>query len=156
MLSAADRALPPLHSTVRPLAICLFRHEGRILVSDEVDPVSGERFHRPLGGGIEYGEESGAALRREIREELGAEILALSLEAVLENLFVYAGKFGHEVVFLYDARFSDAGLYAREELWGDEQGTPIRAIWVDPASLRAPGAPRLCPAALLDHLAPPR
>ena len=66
---ASHAALPPLHSAVRPIALCLFRHGSKVLVSDEVDPVSGERFHRPLGGGIEYGESSEEAVIREIREE---------------------------------------------------------------------------------------
>ena len=137
--------LAPLHASIRPIALCVFRHQGRILVSDEVDPVSGERFHRPLGGGIEYGETSAEAVVREIREELGAELLEPRLLGVLENHFTFAGKQGHEVVFVYDGRFRDATRYAAEELVGDEAGIPMRAIWLD---LAAEPEARLYPSGL--------
>lgn len=42
--------------TIRPLAICVFRHAGRILVAEGTDEVKGETFYRPLGGAIEFGE----------------------------------------------------------------------------------------------------
>ena len=38
---------------IRPLAICVFRNRGRILVNESHDPVKDEYFFRPLGGGIE-------------------------------------------------------------------------------------------------------
>jgi 8-oxo-dGTP pyrophosphatase MutT (NUDIX family) len=37
------------------------------------DPVKGETFYRPLGGGVEFGETSAAAAR-EIREEVSADV----------------------------------------------------------------------------------
>jgi 8-oxo-dGTP pyrophosphatase MutT (NUDIX family) len=40
------------------------------LVAHGHDSVKSEDFYRPLGGGIEFGELSEAALRREIKEEL--------------------------------------------------------------------------------------
>ncbi|MCA9941424.1 MAG: NUDIX domain-containing protein, partial [Anaerolineales bacterium] len=58
---------------IRPLVICLFRHKNHILVMEGYDPVKQQTFYRPLGGGIEFGEHSAIALRRELREELGAE-----------------------------------------------------------------------------------
>jgi len=74
---------------IRPIAVCLFRHENRILVSEGFDTVKQDYYYRPLGGGIEYGEPSREAVAREIREELGAEIENIRLLDVLENIFVY-------------------------------------------------------------------
>ena len=37
---------------VRPVAICVFRHEGKILVARGHDPHRNGAYLRPLGGGI--------------------------------------------------------------------------------------------------------
>ncbi len=107
---------------IRPIAIGLFRHGDRILVFDSYDSHQQDYFCRPLGGGIEFGESSQQALHREIREELGAEITAVQLVGVLENIFTYQGQLGHEVVFVYDAEFVDRRLYDQVELHGQETG----------------------------------
>ena len=62
---------------IRPLAICLFRHNERILVAEAYDPVKKEAFYRPLGGGIEFGEHSEQTIQRELLEEIGAEVCEL-------------------------------------------------------------------------------
>jgi ADP-ribose pyrophosphatase YjhB (NUDIX family) len=78
---------------IRPIAVCLFRHDNRILVSEGFDTVKQDYYYRPLGGGIEYGEMSSDALVREIREELDAEIENVRLLGVLENiLFTTASR----------------------------------------------------------------
>lgn len=64
-------------------------------------------FHRPLGGGVELGERSEAAVTREIAEELGTTLLELRLLGVLENLFAYDGTPGHEVAFVYAGRLAE-------------------------------------------------
>jgi ADP-ribose pyrophosphatase YjhB (NUDIX family) len=76
-------ALSRLYASIRPITIAVIRRDdGRMLVTDERDPVGGERFHPPLGGGAEYGERSEEALRREPREVLGAELQAPCLLGV--------------------------------------------------------------------------
>jgi len=40
---------------IRPIAICAFLRNNRILVAEGFDPVKDETFYRPLGGGIEFG-----------------------------------------------------------------------------------------------------
>ena len=56
---------------IRPLAICVFLHQGRILVSVGYDSVKKQTFYRPLGGKIEFGEPSAETVRRELMEEIG-------------------------------------------------------------------------------------
>ena len=107
---------------IRPVVICLFRHGGRILVSQAHDSAKQDYFCRPLGGGIEFGERSRDAVRREVREEIGAEVESLKLIGVLENLFTYVGRRWHEIVFVYDAEFVDESLYGREEIIYQELG----------------------------------
>ena len=60
-----------------------------------------------MGGGIDFGEMAEAAVRRDLREELDVELLDERLLGVLENLFHAFGRYGHEIVFVYDCRFAD-------------------------------------------------
>ncbi|MBJ9975145.1 NUDIX hydrolase [Pseudomonas sp. S75] len=120
---------------IRHLALCIFHHQGRILVNEFVDPVKGSTLYRPLGGGIEFGERSADAIVREIREELDQPITDLRLIGTLESIFTYLGKPGHEVVQVYDARFEDATLYRLPWLEGVESdGAVFRAKWCDSTS----------------------
>ena len=137
-------------SRIRPIAIAVITRpsDGAILVFDGYDAVKREVFHRPLGGGIEFGETAEAAVRREIREEIGVELVDVALIAFRENLFVLDGKPGHELVAIFAARLADEALCAREELVIDENGQPGKARWVRPASFRSaanPGGPPLYP-----------
>lgn len=34
---------------IRPLAICVFSHNGRILAAEGIDPANDQVFYRPLG-----------------------------------------------------------------------------------------------------------
>ena len=145
---------------IRPIVLCLFRHENHILVSSHYDTVKQEWFCRPVGGGIEFGEQSRSAMRREIQEELGVPIDHLALLGVLESLFTYEGRPGHEIVFVYDATFVDRALYQQTTVHGWEQGITMAftATWKSVEELRQ-GAVRLVPDGLLDllhKLAPPQ
>lgn len=134
---------------IRPIAICLFRHGGRILVSEAYDSSEGDYFCRPLGGGIEFGEHSRDALLREIREEVGAEVEKLELVGVLENVFTYDGARGHEIVFVYDGEFKDRVMYEGGEVQGyrAETGDRFVAKWRSPEEIRGMNA-RLVPKGL--------
>jgi 8-oxo-dGTP pyrophosphatase MutT (NUDIX family) len=100
------------------------------LVVEAHDSVKQQTFYRPLGGGIEFGEGSEAAVIREIREEIGAEIADLQYIGTLENIFTYNGANGHEIVQIYDARFVDEALYAASRIPGVESdGEPIHVVW---------------------------
>lgn len=139
---------------IRAVAICVFSRQGSILVAEGVDAVKGETFYRPLGGTIEFGEHSTEAVVREIREELGAEVKPESLRflGTLENIFVYNGLPGHEIVLVYDGELSDPTLYERGELDAQEDdGMRFRALW-KPLVEFGPGAP-LYPQGLKELLA---
>jgi 8-oxo-dGTP pyrophosphatase MutT (NUDIX family) len=117
-----------MSNRIRPIAICVFSHRGRILAAEGYDPIKQQLFYRPLGGGIEFGERATEALHRELREEIGAEITALRYLGTVENIFTFNGQQGHEIVLVYDGAFVDRWLYERERIEG-EDGLPFVAIW---------------------------
>jgi 8-oxo-dGTP pyrophosphatase MutT (NUDIX family) len=120
---------------IRPLALCIFHNNGKILVNQFHDATSGQSFYRPIGGGIEFGERSRDAVVREVQEELGLAIHNVDLIGTLESIFTYAGKPGHEIVQVYDARFDDATVYEKPWLDGCESdGAAFRALWCDGSS----------------------
>ena len=116
---------------IRPLAICLFRHNDCILVAEGYDPVKKENFYRPLGGGIEFGEHSEQTIRREILEEIGAEVCELKYLGTLENIFVFNGTPGHEIVQVYNGSLRDTRLYEQTVIVGQEVDIDdtFSAVW---------------------------
>jgi ADP-ribose pyrophosphatase YjhB (NUDIX family) len=119
----------PSKLSIRVIAICVVRHNNRILVAEGMDDVKRERFARPLGGAIELGETSQQAIVREIREELEQDVTDLRLLGVLENIFEYQGQPCHEIVFVYDGCLADSSLYEAPELKLHEAGWSSPAHW---------------------------
>ena len=136
-------------SSIRHVAICVFRNRGRILVACGYDDVKKERFFRPLGGAVEFGELAVDALRREIQEELGLDIKEPVQLGVIENRFEYQGSPGHEIVFVFDAFCIDPSIYARREVPICEPGWDGPAEWL---SLEEPSPMPLYPQGLVDLL----
>lgn len=65
---------------IRPVAICVFLKNNKILVAEGYDHVARQIFYRPLGGEIEFGEESTETICRELLEEVNAEVDPESLK----------------------------------------------------------------------------
>jgi 8-oxo-dGTP pyrophosphatase MutT (NUDIX family) len=115
---------------IRPIAISVFHNSNHILVFEGHDPVKGEIFYRPLGGGIEFGESGEATVRRELKEELNVEVGDLCFLGVLENIFMFNGNSYHEIVMVFDGSLIDSRLYAQDEIHGKEaNGDDICATW---------------------------
>jgi len=118
---------------VRPLAICVFRNQDRILVNQGYDQVKDKYFYRPLGGGIEFGETSLETICRELREEINVEVDKESLTylGTVENIFHFNGEPGHEIVLVYDGKLKDLGLYEQAVIAGKEaNGEEFEAMWM--------------------------
>jgi 8-oxo-dGTP pyrophosphatase MutT (NUDIX family) len=136
---------------IRPIVISVFRDEDRLFLAKYHDPSSGEWFYRPLGGAIAFGEHSRECIVREIREEMGTEITDLDYVGVIENIFIFDGKPGHEIVLVYEATFVDSRLYEVESVRCRDNGGEFVAVWKPIAEFQAGKAP-LYPEGLLDLL----
>jgi ADP-ribose pyrophosphatase YjhB (NUDIX family) len=140
--------------TIRPIAICIIRRGDEILVFEARDETEDLTFFRPLGGGIEFGERSDDAVRRELREEIGAELDELRLLTIFENLFEFEGKASHEIVFVYEGSLADPSLYDRETFVVTEETGTLPGYWRRLADFDMASSP-LFPEGLLEFLRGP-
>ncbi len=134
---------------IRPIAICICKNKDRILVAEGHDSVKGQTFYRPLGGTIEFGEQGAETVRREFREEIRSDLGEVRYLGMLENIFVYEGHTGHEIVLVYDGKLADGSLYRKEVIQGDEFGKKFKAVWKRMDEF-GPGKPPVYPDGLLD------
>jgi 8-oxo-dGTP pyrophosphatase MutT (NUDIX family) len=123
-------------------AVALVVRDGRVLVERCADERAGTRFLRAIGGSIEFGETAADAAAREWREELGLDITGLTRLGVLENRFVYEGRPGHEIVFVFAAALANADDAGRDEWTAtDTDGRPHTAVWMPVADVVSGAAP---------------
>jgi ADP-ribose pyrophosphatase YjhB (NUDIX family) len=138
--------------SIRVAARCLFRHKGQILTISGQDPDKPEPHYGVPGGGVKFGETSEQALRREMREELGAGITDLDLLLVSEEIHEVQGQAYHAIVFLYEGRFVDPGFYDRPVIPYVEGPDPRAvATWM-PILTFVSGEKRLLPEQLVEIL----
>lgn len=139
---------------IRIVAVAVCRAGDRILVERGYDGVRDQHLYRAIGGGVEFGERAAAAVVREWREELGLTLEAPALLGVLEHLFTFEGRAGHEVVFVFAAQVSNPRAHERDEFEAmDTDGARHVAVWMPLDALRTGSTP-LYPAGVLELLSP--
>ncbi len=137
---------------IRVIALGLIRDGERIFVSEGYDPVKQETFYRALGGGVDFGETSHAALEREFQEEIQAELTNIKYLGCIENLFTFNGRQGHEIIQLYQCDFVDSKFYQLESLiFSESQHHKHRALWIDISRFES-GELRLVPEVFFEYL----
>ncbi len=137
---------------IRPISLGLIEHEGHVFVSPGADPKTHEPFYRFLGGGIDFGETSEAALAREFVEEIQATLTDIEYVTCLDNIFVYNGKPGHELIQLFRARFVDLQFYQLDKTFRLVEGDRTeKACWIETAKIFS-GEYRLVPASCVQYL----
>ncbi len=119
--------------SIRPKAICVVRDGPRMLLEYSRWPTDSDIFYIPLGGEIKYGENGEATIRREIKEEIGADIENVRFLGSIENIFDVLDDIGHEIVLVYEADLVDKSFYEREVIEGLETETdpplPMVIYW---------------------------
>ncbi|HEY9665833.1 MAG TPA: NUDIX hydrolase [Coleofasciculaceae cyanobacterium] len=136
---------------IRVLTLGLIRDGDRILLAEGYDPVKQETFYRALGGGVDFGEMSCDALKREFQEEIGAELKNIKYLGCIENVFTYNGQPGHEIVQLYQCDFTDPKFYHLDQLEvveGNDKGT---AFWLNIKKCKS-GELRVVPEEFLNYI----
>ena len=114
---------------IRPLALCIVKNNDKVLVMDGYDPKKDQEFYRLLGGGIEFGETGEEALKREFQEELGTGLENIKFITILENIFTFDGKQGHEIVMVFQADLTDRGLYKKDSMDIIDSKDKHKALW---------------------------
>lgn len=146
------------HIEVKALGIP--RRDEEILVSI-LD--LGERFARPVGGSVHFGELASEAVVREFREELSVDVSVEGFIGTIENRFELGGAH-HEVDLVFAVTFDDDRHYERNTMAGHERETDVRyrTVWRTLPDLIAADVP-LYPEGLetllakeTTHVAPPR
>jgi ADP-ribose pyrophosphatase YjhB (NUDIX family) len=136
-------------SAIRLIAAAVIRAGDRILVWYDRDPSTDAVVAVPLAGGVEFGETGEQAIRRELREEIGAETTSVSFLGVLEDIFEWGGNSRHEVFLVYDVTLANDSLYEAERIQVVEDDGETYPAWWRPLS-RFRGDERLVPGGLLD------
>lgn len=95
-------------------ALCVIEQDGKLLLCKGFDSVKKETYYRFVGGTIDFGEKAEDALKREIREELDSEIENLEFITVVENVFIYEKKPGHEICFIYKGDLTNKEVYQKK------------------------------------------
>lgn len=105
---------PVQRITFRALALVW---RGPELLMLRVDAQSGRvKGYRPMGGGVEFGETSEEAMRREIMEELNTTCTSITLRGYAENVYEINGATGHEIVAFYDVKIADESIFTLEQV----------------------------------------
>ena len=136
---------------IRINALCVIKNDNKILVSKGEDVVKGEAFLRLLGGGVEFGEKSLEALRRELQEELGATLKNEKLLSIIENIFEFNGDLMHEVTFLYSAEIVEGYFFESDKFKILDSEKEKFAEWVSLDDIKEKGI-KVYPERALDLL----
>ncbi|MGQ4649732.1 NUDIX domain-containing protein [Lyngbya aestuarii] len=136
---------------IRVIVLGLIKNGDRTLLSEGYDPVKQETFYRALGGGVDFGETSYDALKREFQEELQTELVNIKYLECIESLFIFNGRSGHEIIQLYQCDFADQKLYQLDELEFVEGDSKKKAVWVDIEQCKS-GKLRVVPEKFLDYI----
>ncbi|MEA5463096.1 NUDIX hydrolase [Leptothoe sp. PORK10 BA2] len=123
---------------IRPIVLGLIQHQGHLFVSKGIDKVTDQAFYRFLGGGIDFGETSIDALKREFQEEIQAELTNIEYLTCLDNLFTCHGKPGHELIQLFRCDFVDPDFYHLDQTYTLIEGEDRHdAIWIPTDQVQA-------------------
>ncbi|KAA1184975.1 NUDIX domain-containing protein [Paenibacillus sp. B2(2019)] len=112
----------------RACSLCIIKRRESILL-EQFPEEDGIITFRPVGGTIEYGEDSKSAVIREVKEEINIDIIEPKLIGIIEHIFPWYGEIGHEYDFIYEASFSRMDNYNKNEFEGIEGDKKFIAVW---------------------------
>ena len=122
---------------IRVIAVGLIRDGDRIFLGQGYNPETQDFFYRAMGGGVDFGETSLEALKREFQEEIQAELTNIRYLGCIESIFVFKDKPGHEILQLYECDFVDPNFYQIAQIPFEDKKKKKVALWVDIAKCKS-------------------
>ena len=124
--------------------ICIFNHEGKMLIQQRTDdkPGFGGYWDMTVGGSVKAGETSRDAAERELKEELGIDLsfreripsLALSYEDGFDDIYLIQADIGPDQVVMQEEEVQ-AVRYADEneilQMMGEGKFIPYHPSLLD-------------------------
>ena len=136
---------------IRVISLGLIINGDRTLLGEGYDSVKQDKYYRALGGGVDFGETSLDALKREFQEETKAKLTNIKYLGCLENIFICNGKPGHEIIQLYQCDFADSKFYQLDSIEVIEGKRKKEAVWIDIEQCKS-GEIKVVPEQFLDYL----
>ncbi|MEK3889843.1 NUDIX domain-containing protein [Bacillus sp. FSL K6-3431] len=103
----------------RSSSLCIIWKADSILL-EQFPEEDGVITFRPVGGTIEYGEDSKSAVIRVVKKEINQDIIDSKQLGIIENIFPSYGEVGHEFDFIYEAKFLYNNVYEQDVIQGVE------------------------------------
>jgi ADP-ribose pyrophosphatase YjhB (NUDIX family) len=102
-------------------------HENAVLLHHG----EGENFWTFPGGRAEFGETAEQTLKREMKEELDADVEVVRLLWFVENFFTYADRQCHEIALYFLMRFPADSIYLVQpgSFQGQEEAAKLTFRW---------------------------
>lgn len=148
---------------IRTVCLCLLQQDQRFLFQRIENVHKSKTMYRPVGGTMEYGENSLTAVMREVKEEINIDIIEPTLKYVVENHFKFAEQdpdsgeitevLGHEINFVYNAQAKDPLFYQQDIVYGIESNeVAYEAEWKTLTELKEDINALVVPEGLLELL----
>jgi len=161
---------------IRTTCLCLLQRGGYYLLQETQLASSGRIMYRPIGGTMEPGESSLQTVIREVREEIGADLIDPQLLYIIENHYEVpiheAAEQSHETAgdndtraasgdnlikanelcFIYTAEVADESLYEQSRIIGTEGEQTYTAVWKSLQEIQDVASAFLVPSNLLELL----
>lgn len=135
----------------RASSLCIVKRRESILL-EQFPEEDGVITFRPVGGTIEYGEDSKSAVVREVKEEINMDIIEPKLIGIIENIYPCYGQIGHEYDFIYEARFTNSDAYEKNVFEGIEGDKRFLAVWKNLSEFKENPRYKLVPDGLYEML----
>lgn len=138
------------YNFVRPIVIGVAEHNNKLLLEETFDRVKKEYIYRPLGGGLEFFEDSKTSIKREFMEEINVDIVVKNLICTIENMFTFEDVKRHELVLVYNVEVPDK-IKNQEIIEMNENGFKFYAKWIYKSEFIS-GKKKLFPKGLINYL----